>query len=334
MNTRSSTSNNTNTINSNSNNTTSNGVDRTNSNNNNDNDDDDDDSDHNGNDLAAITRILEEDEEEEEEEDGEDDCVHEQESDDDDDDDDDDGPAKKITGVWAKPDVQVFLKWLFVVENAKRYIKPGTTSGTKPIDVQKEVVDIVNAFIASQSEEERRERKLKPWTRETVKAKLRYIKDHNGDTEEQTLQGTIDDICPYFKELSMIFGAQLARNHPPPRDSSDQRSFLSNEPDLEERDQGAITSSSSSSSKARANTKSLPYIATVIEKGMAEFSEAIRRDQSAGERLDEGRRRLEQEMKFQRDMIERQWMALERERQALDKEKEEWMQRKEEMKAE
>ncbi|KAG0258794.1 hypothetical protein DFQ27_004430 [Actinomortierella ambigua] len=277
---------------------------------NNNNNNDDDDSDHNGDDLPIITHTLEVNEEEEEEdEDEDDDFVREQESD------DDDGPAKKITGVWAKPDVQVLLKWLFAVENAKRYIKPGTTPGTKLIDVQKEVVEVVNAFIASQSEEEQREKKLKPWTRETVKAKFRYIKDQydkcikvrkktiNNDTDEQTLRDASDDICPYFRELSMIFGAQLARNHPPPRDSSDQTSFLANEPDLEERD---------------------------VEKVMAEFTEAIRGDQSAG--LDEGRRRLEQETKFQRDMIERQWMAIDRERQALDSEKEEWMQRKEEIK--
>ncbi|KAK3836846.1 MAG: hypothetical protein J3R72DRAFT_449912 [Linnemannia gamsii] len=311
-------------------NTNSNTSISTSSNDNNNNGDDNDNNDNNYNNVGTHTidhpTVISDDddeaEQEEEEEEGSLDVGA-----------DDNGLPRIATGFWAKPDVQQFMVWLFDIENARRYIKPGTTAGTKLADVQREVASIVNAAMAELPPPSPPAKPRVKWTARTVKEKFRYIKDQydkcvklmkatgNGDTESSTLAEAINDITPYYNELVAIFGAQLTRNHPPLRDSATpgRATFVLNEPDLEER---APASVSLSSSRSRLNPQNEHPLYASLKSIVSEFT-----TQSSASTTVTGESQETKEMKFHMEFIERERAACERERRALEKDKEDWRER-------
>ncbi|KAF9536555.1 hypothetical protein EC957_010482 [Mortierella hygrophila] len=292
----------------------------TSSNNNNNNGDDNDNNNNIGTHIIDHPTVISDDEaeQEEEEEEGSLDVGV-----------DDNGLPRIVTGFWAKPDVQQFLVWLFDIDNARRYIKPGTTSGTKLADVQREVASIVNAAMAELPPPSPPAKPRVLWTARTVKEKFRYIKDQydkcvklmkatgNGDTESITLAEAINDITPYYHELVAIFGAQLTRNHPPLRDSANpgRATFVLDEPDLEER--------------APANPQNEHPLYASIKSIVSEFT-----SQSSATATVTGESQGSKEMKFHMELFERERAACERERRALEKEKEDLRKEKEDLRKE
>ncbi|KAF9154798.1 hypothetical protein BGX20_004588, partial [Mortierella sp. AD010] len=121
---------------------------------------------------------------------------------------------------WTAPGMSTLVDWLTDYENHKRLNNPRPVSGSKPIDLQREIAVHVNALNGTEWDEGHVKSKIQYARKKYQDAKTLANSTGEGDTDKTTLRKRMLELCPDYDRFHAVYSGTLTDDPPPPVQSS------------------------------------------------------------------------------------------------------------------
>ncbi|KAF9373790.1 hypothetical protein BGX21_004322 [Mortierella sp. AD011] len=116
--------------------------------------------------------------------------------------------------------MSTLVDWLTDYENHKRLNNPRPVSGSKPIDLQREIAVHVNALNGTEWDEGHVKSKIQYARKKYQDAKTLANSTGEGDTDKTTLRKRMLELCPDYDRFHAVYSGTLTDDPPPPVQSS------------------------------------------------------------------------------------------------------------------
>ncbi|KAG0303360.1 hypothetical protein BGZ98_006763, partial [Dissophora globulifera] len=119
-----------------------------------------------------------------------------------------------MSKFWSTPGMDTFVDWVTDPDNHARLYAHQPLAGNRPIDIHKEIAELVNKKHGT------------TWDTVAVKSKIAYSRKKYdaarrlaeatgvGDTDETTLRDAMLEKCPFYDRFHAVFAESLKRNPP------------------------------------------------------------------------------------------------------------------------